>query len=153
MRVIDEKGKNLGIMDLKSALQQAQERNLDLIQVTSRVEPPVCRIDDFGKYLYSLKKKEKGAKKGEGQIKGIKLTFNISDHDLETRIRQAAKFLEQGKQVRIELRLKGREKALQDFAKKKIELFLEKLKEQIPFKTIQRLQRKGARFLMTIVKT
>ncbi len=135
VRVIDETGKQLGIMSSREALQIARERNLDLIQVTEKVEPPVCKIMDYGKYLYSLRKKEKGSKiKKAGQIKGIRISFGISLHDLETRAKQAEKFLKKGYKVKVELILRGRQKALGEHAKGKMNQFLEVLRGLIPVK-------------------
>lgn len=151
MRVIDETGKQLGVLDLEKALQIAQERGFDLIQVTEKVEPPVCKLMDYGKYLYRLKKKERGAKlhKG-GELKGIRLTFGISGHDLKTRARQAEKFLKQGDKVRIEMKLRGREKTLQGFAREKINKFLEVLENSIPIKVERELKRKPRGLTMII---
>jgi len=153
VRVIDEIGKQLGIFPLEDALRLAQERNLDLIQVTERVEPPVCKIEDYGKYLYREEKKEKEAKKQKGgRIKGLRLTFNISLHDLEIKAHQAEKFLNRGDIVRIELHLRGREKALGDFAKEKINKFLEILQSLIPIKTERELKKEPRGFTMIISK-
>lgn len=153
IRVIDETGKQLGVMGLEKALQIAQERNLDLIQVTEKVEPPVCKIMDYGKYLYQEKKKEKQAsKKQGGELKGIRLRFNISQHDLETRARQTEKFLKGGDKVRIEMVLRGREKALGNFAREKINKFLEILQEITPYKIEKEIKREPRGFSMIISK-
>ncbi len=154
VRVIDETGKQLGVMDLEKALQLAKERNLDLIQVTEKVDPPVCKILDYGKYLYQLKKKEKIAAKKQkgGELKGVRLGFSISQHDLEVRARQAEKFLKGGDKVRIEMILRGREKALGDFAKEKINKFLEILKDLIPYKIERELKKEPRGFTMIISK-
>jgi len=153
VRVIDETGKQLGIVSLEKALQIAQERHLDLIQVTEKVEPPVCKIMDYGKYLYSLQKREKAAKiKRGGELKGIRLGFNISLHDLETRARQAEKFLRKGNRVRVELILRGREKGLSEFAKGKINQFLEILEKLIPIKIERELKREARGLTMIISK-
>lgn len=152
VRVIDKNGEQLGIMSLQQALQIAKERGLDLVQVTERVEPPVCKIVDYGKYLYSLQKKEKKSKKRAGQLKGIRLSFGISDHDLKIRVRQAEKFLEKGNKVKVDLILRGREKALGDFAKKKMEKFIEMLKESIPIKVERELKRGPRGLIMIITK-
>lgn len=138
---------------MSEALQTARERSLDLIQVTDKVEPPVCRLMDYGKYLYQQKKKEKSAKQHKGgEIKGIRLSFGISDHDLEIRARQAEKFLKKGDKIRIELRLRGRQKALQGFAREKINKFLEILKGLIPIKIERGLIRKPRGLTMIISK-
>lgn len=153
VRVIDENGNNLGLLDLREALPMAWKRNLDLIQVTEKTDPPVCRIMDYGKYLYSLQKKERAArvKKG-GELKGIRLSFNISTHDLETRARQAEKFLKRGDKVRVEMVLRGREKGLQNFAQEKINQFLEILGKLIPIKIEGELKKGTRGFIMIISK-
>ena len=153
VRVIDETGKQLGIFPLEAALRLAQERSLDLIQVTEKVDPPICKIEDYGKYLYREEKKERGIHKHKGgELKGVRLTFNISQHDMETRAHQAEKFLKKGDKVRIELPLRGREKALGDFAKEKINKFLEILNGVIPIKIERELKREPRGFTMLISK-
>ena len=153
VRVIDESGKNLGIFSLEEALKIAKEHNLDLIQITDKAEPPVCKISDYGKFLYQMKKREKGKKKERGgEIKGIRLGFNISEHDMETRANQAKEFLEEGNKIQIEMILRGREKALTDFAKEKIKRFLEILENKIPIKVEQDLKRVPRGFIMIISK-
>lgn len=154
MRVVDETGKNLGVLDLNEALQISRERNLDLIQVTDKVDPPVCKIMDYGKYQYLEKKQErKSAQKQKGgEMKGISIGFNISQHDLETKIKQAEKFLKQNNKVRIEMRLRGREKALQDFAREKVNKFVEILGNSIPIKVERELKREGRGLTMIIIK-
>lgn len=151
--MIDEAGKQMGVVNFENALQAAQERGLDLIQVTEKVEPPVCKIMDYGKYLYQLEKKEKQAKPKGGELKGIRLSFGISQHDLEVRSRQAAKFLKGGDKVLIEMRLRGREKAMGDFAKGKINKFLEIMQNLIPHKIERELKRNPRGFTMIISKS
>lgn len=152
--MIDEAGKQLGVMPIPEALRLARERNLDLIQVTEKVTPVVCKIMDYGKHLYWLQKKEKEAArhKGGGEVKGIRLTFNISLHDLETRANLATKFLKEGNRVRIEMVLRGREKGLPDFAKGKIKQFLEVLEKIIPIKIERELKKEMRGFSMIIAK-
>jgi translation initiation factor IF-3 len=153
VRLIDETGKQTGVIPLQEALRMAEERNLDLIQVTEKAEPPVCKIMDYGKYLYWLQKKEKAAKGSRSsELKGIRLGFNISLHDLETRARQAEKFLKKGDKIRVEMVLRGREKALGDFAKGKINQFLEILEKVIPIKIERELKREPRGFTMIISK-
>lgn len=152
VRVIDETEKQLGVIDLTEALRIAQERNLDLIQVTEKADPPVCKIMDYGKYLYWLQKKEKNVKHHGGEVKGIRLTFNISVHDLETRAYQAEKFLKEGDRIRIQMILRGREKGLSDFARGKFNQFLEILNKIIPIKVEGELKRDPRGFTMFISK-
>ncbi len=152
--MIDETGEQKGVIALGEALQMAQERGLDLIQVTDKVDPPVCKIADHGKYLYSLRKKEKKAnsKQKVSELKVIRLTFNISQHDMETRAKQAEKFLKKGDKVRIELKLRGREKALKQFAEEKINKYLEVLRNLIPVKIEQELKKLPRGLTMIVVK-
>ncbi len=140
-------------MSTQEALQIARERDLDLVQVTEKVEPPVCKIMEYGKYLYSLQKKERAAQtKRAGEIKGIRLGFNISLHDLETRAHQAEKFLKRGDKVRIELPLRGRERGLSEFAKGKVNQFLETLEKSVSFKIEKELKRETRGLTMIIAK-
>jgi len=149
VRLIDDAGNQVGIILLQEALQIARERNLDLIQVTERIDPPVCKIMDYGKYLYRLQKKEKGVKKST-EIKGIRLRFNISPHDLETRISQAEKFLKKGNKVKVEMILRGREKRLSQFAKEKLQTFISSLGEKTQIKIEGQIKRKTNGFIVII---
>ena len=140
-------------MPLTEALRKARERNLDLVQITEKVDPPVCKITDFGKHLYSHEKKERKTKvKKGGEMKGIRLGFNISLHDLETRANLAEKFLKRGDRVRVEMILRGRQRALFDFAKQKVQQFTEILEKLIPIKIEKNLERRGNRLIMIISK-
>jgi translation initiation factor IF-3 len=139
-------------MNTKEALQIAQERSLDLIQVTERVEPPVCKIMDYGKYLYSEQKKarKEAQKQKSGQLKQIRISFTISAHDLGVKANQIEKFLKRGDKVRIEMRLKGRERSLEQFAREKMDKFLEIIKSLAPVR-IERELKKEPRGLTIII--
>ncbi|MFH1582296.1 MAG: translation initiation factor IF-3 [bacterium] len=153
VRLIDETGKQLGVVSLQEAQNLAKEKNMDLIQVTEKVDPPVCKIGDYGKYLYQEEKKERHSHKNKGgELKAIRLTYNISQHDMETRAKLAEKFLKKGDTVRIDLPLRGRQKALGDFAKEKMAKFLEELNEMIGIKTEKELKREPRGFTMIISK-
>ena len=151
IRLIDETGKQIGIFSVQKGIEMAKERGLDLIQVTKKIEPPVCRMGDYGKYLYREEKK-KGRSKVEkrSEIKGIRLRFNISTHDLETRARQTEKFLKKGDNVKIEMILRGREKRLLEFSRQKINQFLEILEKIIPIKIERELKKESKGFTMII---
>jgi len=141
-------------LELEKAIQIAKERGFDLIQVTEKVSPPICKIMDYGKYLYQQKKKEKTAKQHQkgSELKGIRLGFGISEHDLEIRAKQAEKFLKKGNKIRIEMKLRGREKALGQFAKEKVNKFLEILNNLIPIKTEGELRRQPRGLTMIVSK-
>jgi len=141
-------------MNIFSAIDLAKSKNLDLIQVTEKVDPPVCRIGDYGKYLYSLQKKERKikVKTKVSKLKEIQIGFNISPHDIEVKAKQAEKFLKEGDKVKIGMMLKGREKAMGEFAKKKIEFFFQTLNNLLPIKTERELKREPKGFTMIISK-
>ncbi len=98
-------------MSTKQALAIAQERDTDLVEVAPNAKPPVCRLMDYGKFLYEAQKREREARKSQAkvEIKEIRLRPKISDHDMNYRLRDARKFLERGAKVKIRLRFRGRE--------------------------------------------
>lgn len=151
VRLIDSDGKQLGVVSLGEALKKAEEEKLDLIQVTDKVNPPVCKIGEYGKYLYQLQKKEKKTQKSS-EIKGIRLRFNISDHDMEIRVKRAVKFLNKGDKVKIDMILRGREKGLLDFAKNKINKFIEDLNQEVPIKQ-EKLKKGNRGFSIIVIKS
>ena len=153
VRVISETGEQLGIINIFDAINLAKSKGLDLIQVTEKVVPPVCRIANYGKYLYQQQKKEKKmAKPKGGELKEIRLTFGISPHDMETRAKQAEKFLKEGDKVKVNMALRGREKAMGQFATEKVKKFLENLNSIIPIKTEREIKREPRGFSMIISK-
>ena len=125
--MIDEKGKNVGIVETDKALQMAQDKGLDLIEIAPSVRPPVCRIMDYGKYQYKKSKQEKEQRSKQKKIetKGVRISFRIGRHDLGIKAKQAEKFLAQGHKVKIEMILRGREKGLFDMAKEKLNGFID----------------------------
>ena len=154
VRLIDKDGKQLGIFKLEEALNKARETGLDLILITQNVQPPVCKIMELDKYLYHLQKKERKIRpKKTGELKIIRLTFNISPHDLETRAKTAETFLEKGYKVRVEMILRGREKWMSDFTREKINLFLEILKKLIPIKIERELKREMRGLSMIVARS
>ena len=127
VRLIGENGELIGIMSAKEAYKLAQEAELDLVKIAPTAKPPVCKIIDYGKYKYELARKEKEAKKKQKviEIKEVRLSPNIEDNDLNTKVSAAKKFLEKGNKAKVTLRFRGREMAhmasskhiLDDFAK------------------------------------
>lgn len=152
VRLIDEEGKQIGILPLEEALRISRERNLDLIQVTEKLEIPVCKLGDYGKYLYELQKKERKQLKKKGELKMVRLGFNTSLHDLETKANQTKKFLEKGNKVRIELMLKGREKGFSHLGKEKISEFLKILENLVEIKIERELKKEPRGLTMIIAK-
>ncbi len=117
-------------MDIREALELADERELDLVEIAPNAKPPVCRIMDFGKYRYEMAKRERGAKKqSAGQLKGIRLSPKISDHDFNFKVEAARKFLLQGHKVKISVLFRGRQIAHKEFGEAVIQRFAEALDE------------------------
>ncbi len=116
MRVIDENGKNLGVVKKEDALILAKNAGLDLIEVSSSINPPICKIADYGKHTYEMskKKKEVKAKQVSSETKNIQISVEISDNDLGIKAKRAAEWLKEGHRVKIELQLKGRTKFMED---------------------------------------
>ncbi|MBK3332973.1 translation initiation factor IF-3 [Persephonella atlantica] len=113
VRLIDENGQNLGIVPLEEALRIAEEKNLDLVEVSPNAKPPVCKIMDYGKYKFEQKKKEREAKKKQKakmqNVKEIKFRIKIEDHDYQTKVRHIREFIEEGDKVKVWIWFRGRE--------------------------------------------
>jgi len=122
VRVIGYHGEQLGVLKLSEALSKARAEGLDLVLITAKADLPVCRITEAGKFLYQKKKEQK--KTDSIESKKLKIRFNTSLHDMETRANQAKKFLEKGDRLQIIMMLRGRENALRDQAEEKMKDFL-----------------------------
>jgi translation initiation factor IF-3 len=111
VRLVGEKGEQLGIMPLSQARETAQKQNLDLVEVAPNVVPPVCRLLDYGKYKYQQAKKEQEMKKSQkvALMREIRLRPKIGDHDFEAKSRSARKLLADGAKVKITIMFRGRE--------------------------------------------
>jgi translation initiation factor IF-3 len=111
IRVVDENGEMLGVMDTERARTLARERGLDLVEVAATTRPPVCRIMDFGKYKYEQSKKDRKArsKQHQQQLKEVKLRPKIEKHDLEVKVRAARRFLTERHKVKLTMNFRGRE--------------------------------------------
>ncbi len=131
MRVIAEDGEQLGILPTSKALQRAIDVELDLVEVAPNATPPVCRIMDFGKYQYEKSKKEKEGKKKQHQVtvKEIRMRPKTDTHDLETKLKQARKFLEHRNKVKFTVIFRGRELAYKDMGRDLLERVVETLEE------------------------
>ena len=118
-------------MGLDKAIKLAKEVSLDLVEVSPQTSPPVCKIMDYGKHLYKQKKIDQAHKKGQKQteVKGVRLSLRTGEHDLQTKLKQAQRFLAKKNLVKFTLILKGREFAHQDLAFKKMEQVQQMLEE------------------------
>ena len=121
--MIDDQGQQLGIMVPFDALKIAREKALDLVEVSPTAQPPVCRIMDFGKYLYEQEKKERAAKKNQKQIviKEVKFRINVDEHDYQTKKNHVLRFLEEGDKVKATIFFRGREMTRQGLGREILE--------------------------------
>ncbi|GAB7388589.1 translation initiation factor IF-3 [Bacillaceae bacterium] len=110
VRLIGPDGEQIGVKPLREALQIAQDMNLDLVNVAPNAKPPVCRIMDYGKYKYEQSKKEKEARKNQKviNVKEVRLSPTIEEHDFQTKLRNVEKFLTKGDKVKLTIRFRGR---------------------------------------------
>jgi translation initiation factor IF-3 len=131
VRLIDENGTQVGIVGAREALQMAEERGFDLVEVAPNAVPPVCRLLDYGKFRYEQSKKEREARKNQKQaeLKQIRLMPKTDDHDITTKANQAKRFLLQGDKVKFNVRFRGREMAHPDIGRKMLEEIAEQLRE------------------------
>lgn len=154
VRVLGVENENLGVMPTKDALKLAFEKELDLVEINPKADPPVCKLVEFTQFKYQ---KEKEARKQKAnshiaELKGIRLSIRISDHDMDVRKKQAEKFLERGDKVRIEIILRGRERGKADIANEVIERFVAILSEERDLRYEQEISRQGGKMTAIVVK-
>lgn len=149
--LIDEEGQPVGEMPTSEALDRAGEAELDLIEVSPQATPPVCKILEYGKFQYQQTKKEQAAKSNQKKvdIKGIRLGMRTDTHDLAFKKAQAEKFLGKGHKVKAEILLRGREKAMNDKAKKTLLEFIGTI--AVPHKIEEEIKRGPRGFSVLIV--
>ncbi len=136
----------MGVIPTAEAIESARKSGLDLVEVSPKAVPPVCKIMDYGQFIYSQSKQTQSGKTKtkHGEIKGVRLTYNMGKHDIEVRIKQANKFLASGYKIKTEIILKGRQKAHPDKVKEILLEFQEMLGENI--KIEQQVKREGNKF-------
>lgn len=129
VRVIADDGEMLGVFSVRNAVKLAEDRGLDLIEIAPTAKPPTCKIMDYGRYKYENKKKQTEARKKQVivQTKEIQLRPRTEDHDLETKARNAKKFLLEGDKVKVNLRFSGREMAHQELGYELVNKFAKML--------------------------
>lgn len=129
IRVIGSDGQQLGIMQSRQALNQAREEGLDLVMVSPTAQPPVCRIIDYGRHKYETEKLKKDKKSKQQEVKGIKISPRIAEHDMAFLIRNATRFLEEGHKVKVTCMFKAREITHPELGRKKLDFFADQVKE------------------------
>jgi translation initiation factor IF-3 len=129
VRVIDTDGEQLGILPVERALEIAEEKGLDLVEVAPTARPPVCRIMDYGKFRYQEQRKAREARKKQHQVqlKEVKMRPGIEDHDFEFKTRHARRFLEEGNKVKVTMMFRGRQMAHPELGRQVLEQFAEQV--------------------------
>jgi translation initiation factor IF-3 len=153
--LIDETGESIGVMDTSEAIAMAKDLELDLVEVNPKGNPPVAKIVDLGQLKYEREKKAHKQKMQQKKvdIKAVRLSFRISEHDTELRLNQSIKFLSKGDKLKVELLLKGREKQYPQKAAEIMNEFINKLKAVPDFniELEQPLTKQGGRFTMIVI--
>lgn len=131
VRLIGEDGDQVGVVSIQEALERAEQAGLDLVNVAPNAKPPVTRIIDYGKYRYDQMKKAKEAKKKQAtvQVKEVRMSPSIEEHDLNVKANQANKFFQDGNRVKVSIRFRGREMAHKDLGRKVLDDFAELVKD------------------------
>jgi translation initiation factor IF-3 len=129
VRVVDDEGGQLGVMDLESALAAAEDRGMDLVEVSPNAEPPVCRIMDYGKYKYQQSKRAAEAKKKQVrvEIKEVKMRPKTEEHDFQFKLKNARRFLEAGNKVKFTIMFRGREVTHPEFGRRLLARLVEEV--------------------------
>ena len=152
VRLIGSNGEQLGIMSARDAMKIAREAELDLVKVAPGAKPPVCKIIDYGKYKYEMARKEKEAKKRQKiiEIKEVRLSPNIDDNDLNTKVNAARKFIQKGDKVKVSLRFRGREMAHIQHGRQILDVFAEKMSDVAVVEKAPKLE--GRQMLMFLAE-
>lgn len=150
VRLIDAEGNQVGIVSVREAIRAAEESGLDLVEISPTAKPPVCRIMDYGKFLFDLSKKNAEAKKKQKQIQVKELKFRptTEEGDYQVKLRNLLKFLEHGDKVKITVRFRGREMAHQDIGMKIIEKLIHDTESVAVIE--QHAKREGKQLLMVL---
>jgi len=131
VRVVDDAGEQLGIMNLNDALAAAEGRGLDLVEVSPNARPPVCRIMDYGKYKYQASKRAAEAKKkaARTELKEVKMRPKTEEHDFQFKVKNARRFLEEGNKVKVTVMFRGREVTHPEFGRRLMAKVAEEVKD------------------------
>jgi len=129
--LIDANGEQVGIVTIREAIEKSEERGMDLVEIAPQAVPPVCKVIDYGKFLYDIQKKEKLQKKKQQVIvlKEIRLHPNTDTHDFDFKARHAANFLDEGNKVKVSVIFKGRELAYVEHGENLLKKFIERLED------------------------
>jgi translation initiation factor IF-3 len=131
VRLIDSRGEMVGVVPTKEAIKKADEAGLDLVEIAPNAKPPVCKIVDYGKFLYDLQKKEKAQKKNQAQpqLKEVRFKWRTDTHDFNFKVRHAREFIEGGNKVKASVMFRGREITHKEIGRELLERFVEELSD------------------------
>ncbi|WP_026369167.1 translation initiation factor IF-3 [Kallotenue papyrolyticum] len=131
VRLIDEEGRQIGVISTSEALMMAEERGLDLVEVAPNADPPVCRLMDYGKFLYEQNKKAREARKNQKtiEVKEVQIRPSTDEHDVEVKSNRAREFLSDGHKVKFNMRFRGRQLAHMDIGVRMLEDIAERLRD------------------------
>ena len=131
VRVVDQNGEQLGIMPTRQALMLAEERELDLVKIAPQAKPPVCKLMVYGKVRFEQSKREREIRKNQRviEVKEVRLSATIEDHDIDVRVKNAVKFLKDGNKVKVTIRFRGRQITHSEIGREVMRDFAERVKE------------------------
>lgn len=152
--VLDAEGANIGVMSTREAISKARETGMDLVEINPKINPPVAKIMNFGQFRYQLEKEARLAKAHQHivDLKGVRLSLRIGQHDAEIRKNQAIKFLNQGDKVKIEMILRGRELQQVPMGIELVKKFIADLNAAEPTRFEQQVERQGNKITAIIAK-
>lgn len=150
VRVITDSNENVGVLSLPAALELAESKGMDLVEVSPNAKPPVCRIMDYGKFQYERQRRERKARKQQKvvEIKEIQLRPKTDDHHLSFKVRDARRWIESGMKVRVRVRFRGRERDYPDIARERLQAIANELKEVASVEQMPSLE--GSTMLMVL---
>jgi len=152
VRLISDNGDQLGVQPLAEALSSAYDQGLDLVMMSPNAKPPVCKIMDYGKYRFEQSKREKEARKKQNviEIKEVRLSPSIEEHDINVRVKNALKFLKQGNKVKVSIRFKGRQMAHTKLGFDVMNRFAERLEGECVVETRPKLDGRNMMMMLAV---
>jgi translation initiation factor IF-3 len=155
IRVIDDQGEQAGIMPPFEALKIAREKGMDLVEVSPTAKPPVCRIMDFGRYMYEQEKKERAAKKNQKTVtvKEVKFRINVDEHDYQTKKNRALRFLSEGDKVKATIFFRGREMTRQMLGREILQRLIKDIADKATVENMPRQEGNTLHLILAPPKT
>ncbi len=151
VRLIDENGEQVGVMNTREALDRAGSVGLDLVEISPKASPPVCKIMDFGKFMFEQAKKQQAAKKNQKkvQLKEVKFRPNTEEADFQVKLRNLRKFISQGNKVKVTIQFRGRELAHRDIGSDMLDRLENELQDEVIVE--QRPEKMEGRFMIMLL--